>query len=228
VLNRVVAPEIGRFYEGLHRANGVDIRTRIKVVEFTGERHVEAVACGGGEIIPADFVIVGIGVEAETGLAEEAGLAVDNGIVVDRFGRTSDEHIYAAGDVTNHPNELLGRRLRLESWQNAQNQAIAVARVMCGGAEPYTELPWFWSDQYGLNLQMIANPTDWDALVIRGDMASHKFIAFYLQEGAIIGANAVNCPRDLRFARSFMEQGARPDPTALADADIPLKSLLEK
>ena len=228
LLNRVVAPEIGRFYEDLHRANGVDIRTGVKVLELTGERHVEAVACDGGETIPADFVIVGIGVEPETGLAEEAGLAVDNGIVVDRYGRTSDEHIYAAGDATNHPNELLGRRVRLESWQNAQNQAIAVARVMCGGAEPYQELPWFWSDQYGLNLQMIGMPTDWDALVIRGDMASHKFAAFYLHAGAIIGANAVNSPRDLRVARMLMEQGARPDPSALADPDIPLKSLLEE
>ncbi len=226
VMNRVVAPEIGRFYEDLHRANGVDIRTGVKVQEFTGAGRVEAVVCDGGVTHAADFVIVGVGVEADAGLAEAAGLVVDNGIVVDCYGRSSDQHIFAAGDVANQPNEALGRRLRLESWQNAQNQAIAVARVMCGGSNPYQELPWFWSDQYGLNVQMLGLPEDWDRLVIRGNMASHKFTAFYLRDRALVGANAVNSPRDLRFARRLMEQGARPDPAALADPNIPLKSFL--
>lgn len=227
VMNRVVAPEIGRFYEDLHRANGVDIRTDVKVLEFIGDGRIEAVVCKGGITLPADFVIVGVGVEADAGLAQAAGLVVDNGIVVDSYGRSSDEHIFAAGDVANQPSDLLGRRLRLESWQNAQNQSIAVARIMCGGSEPYQELPWFWSDQYGLNLQMIGLPEGWDRLVIRGDMATQKFAAFYLRDRAIIGANAVNSPRDLRFARMLMEQGARPDPAALADQNIPLKSLLD-
>ena len=226
VLNRVAAPEIGRFYEQLHRANGVDIRTSVKVLEFTGDGRIEAVVCEGGVKYAADFVIVGVGVEADSGLASKAGLDVDNGIVVDRYGRSSDDRIFAAGDVTNHPNEALGRRLRLESWQNAQNQAIAVARVMCGGEEPYRELPWFWSDQYGLNLQMVGLPEDWDQIVMRGDMAAHKFTAFYLRDRLVIGANAVNSPRELRLARMFMEQGTRPDPAALADPNIPLKSLL--
>ena len=228
VMNRVVAPEISRFYENLHRAKGVDIRTGVKLLEFTGDGHVEAVVCDGGVTLPADFVIVGVGVEAETGLAEAAGLMVDNGIVVDRYGQTSDEHIYAAGDVANQPNEFLGRRLRLESWLNAQNQAIAVARVMCGGSDPYQEMPWFWSDQFGLNLQMIGLPEGWDRIIIRGDMAAHKFAAFYLRDRRIIGANAVNNPRDIRFARMLMEQATRPDPAALADPNIPLKSLLEE
>ena len=226
VLNRVAAPEIGRFYEQLHRANGVDIRTSVKVLEFTGDGRIEAVVCEGGVSCPADFVIVGVGVEAESKLASDAGLDVDNGIVVDQHGRSSDDRIFAAGDVTNHPNEALGRRLRLESWQNAQNQAIAVARVMCGGEEPYRELPWFWSDQYGLNLQMVGLPEDWDQIVMRGDMAAQKFTAFYLRDRLVIGANAVNSPRELRLARMFMEQGTRPDPAALADPNIPLKSLL--
>ncbi len=226
VMNRVVAPEISRFYDALHRANGVDIRTGVKVLALTGAGRVEAVVCEGGVTCPADTVIIGVGIEADASLAAAAGLTVENGIVVDAYGQTSDPHIYAAGDVANQPNSLLGRRLRLESWHNAQNQAIAVARVMCGLLEPYQELPWFWSDQYGLNLQMIGLPEDWDRLVIRGDMAAHKFTAFYLRDGAIIGANSVNSPRDLRIARMFMEQGVRPDPAALADPDTPLKSLL--
>ena len=226
VMNRVVAPEISRFYEDLHRENGVDIRTGVKVLELTGAGRIQAVACADGVTFPADMVIIGVGIEPDVGLAEAAGIAVDNGIVVDQFGRTSDEHIYAAGDVANQPNAFMGRRLRLESWQNAQNQAIAVARIMCGGSDPHQELPWFWSDQYGLNLQMIGLPEGWDRLVIRGDMAAHKFTAFYLREGVVIGANAVNSPRELRIARMLMEQEAKPDPSALADPEIALKSLL--
>lgn len=226
VMSRVVAPEIGRFYEDVHRERGVDIRTGVAVEGFEGDGRVERVACSGGVTIPADFVVVGVGIGAATDLAEKAGIMVDNGIVVDEYGRTSDPDIYAAGDVSNHPNPLLGRRLRLESWQNAQNQAIAVARNMCGKTEPYAEVPWFWSDQYDLNLQMVGLADQWDRLVLRGDMASHKFAAFYLRDGVIVAANAVNGPRDVRFARKLIEQRARPDADGLANPDTPLKSFL--
>ena len=226
VMSRVVAPEISIFFEAIHRERGVDIRTGVGVQGFEGDGHVKRVVGSGGETVPADFVVVGVGIEAASYLAEAAGLEVDNGIVVDDCGRTSDPHIYAAGDVANHPNPLLGRRLRLESWQNAQNQAIAVARTMCGNAEPYAEVPWFWSNQYDLNLQMTGFAESWDELVIRGDMASHKFAAFYLCDGVIVAANAVNSPRDVRYARMLIEQKARPDTAALADTETPLKSLL--
>ncbi len=226
VMSRVVAPEIGRFFEAVHRDRGVDIRTGVGVEGFEGDGHVERVVCSGGETVPADFVVVGVGIDAASELAEATGLEVDNGIVVDEYGHTSDPDIYAAGDVANHPNPLLGRRLRLESWQNAQNQAIAVARAMCGNAEPYAEVPWFWSNQYDLNLQMTGLAESWDDLVIRGDMASHKFAAFYLHDGTIVAANAVNSPRDVRYARMLIEQKARPDAAALADPETPLKSLL--
>ena len=225
-MNRVVAPEIGRFFEAVHRERGVDIRTGVSVEGFEGDGRVERVVCAGGAAVPAGFVVVGVGIDAAAELAEQAGIAVDNGIVVDACGRTSDAHVFAAGDVANHPNSLLGRRLRLESWQNAQNQAIAVARAMCGNAEPYAEVPWFWSNQYDLNLQMVGLPEKWDRLVVRGDMASRKFSAFYLDDGAIVAANAVNIPRDIRVARALIEQKARPDADRLADPDTPLKSLL--
>ena len=225
-MNRVVAPEIGRFFEAVHRERGVDIRTGVSVEGFEGDGRVERVVCAGGTSVPAGFVVVGVGIDAAAELAEQAGIAVDNGIVVDACGRTSDAHVFAAGDVANHPNSMLGRRLRLESWQNAQNQAIAVARAMCGNAEPYAEVPWFWSNQYDLNLQMVGLPEKWDRLVVRGDMASRKFSAFYLDDGTIVAANAINIPRDIRVARALIEQKARPDADRLADPDTPLKSLL--
>ena len=226
VMNRVVAPQISQYYEAVHRDHGVDIRTGVAVEGFAGDDRVEAVLCGDGVSIPADFVVVGVGIEADAELALAAGLAVDNGIVVDEFGRTSDSAIYAAGDVANHPNPLLGRRIRLESWQNAQNQAINTARAMCGRMEPYAEIPWFWSNQYDLNLQLVGMPESWDQLVMRGDMADDKFSAFYLADGQVVAANGVNSPRDVRFARMFIEQKIHPDTDALGDPETALKSLL--
>ncbi len=226
IMNRVVAPDVSRFYEAVHRDQGVDIRTGAAVEGFAGGDRVEAVLCGDGVSIPADFVVVGVGIEAEATLAEAAGLPVDNGIVVDEYGRTEDPAIFAAGDVANHPNSLLGRRVRLESWQNAQNQAINTARTMCGRLEPYAEIPWFWSNQYDLNLQLVGLPETWDQLVVRGNMVDHKFSVFYLADGKVVAANGVNTPRDVRLARMFMEQNICPNPAALGDPDTPLKSLL--
>jgi 3-phenylpropionate/trans-cinnamate dioxygenase ferredoxin reductase subunit len=226
VMNRVVAPDVSRFYEAVHRDHGVDIRTSATVEGFAGGDRVEAVLSGDGVSIPADFVVVGVGIEAEATLAEAAGLPIDNGIMVDEYGRTEDPAIFAAGDVANHPNPLLGRRVRLESWQNAQNQAINTARAMCGRLEPYAEIPWFWSNQYDLNLQMVGLPETWDQLVVRGDMADHRFSVFCLADGSLVAANGINSPRDVRVARMLMEQNIRPDPAALGDPDTPLKSLL--
>ncbi len=226
VMNRVVAPEIGRFFAEVHRAEGVDICTGEGVAGFDGEDRVAAVVGAGGTRYPADLVVVGVGILAETDLAEAAGLEVANGVVVDQLGQTSDPHIFAAGDVANQPSPVDGRRLRLESWQNAQNQAIAVARVMCGTRTPYAEIPWFWSDQYDLNLQMTGIADHWDRLVFRGDPADRKFTAFYMAADKVVMANAVNAPRELRFARMLIEAAAPVADAALADPAVPLKSLL--
>ena len=226
VMNRVVAPEISRYFEAVHRDHGVDVRTGVAVEGFAGDSRVTAVRCDDGQLIPADFVIVGVGIEADADLADSAGLAVDNGIVVDEFGATADPAIYAAGDVANHPNALLERRIRLESWQNAQNQAINTARAMCGRMEPYAEIPWFWSNQYDLNLQLVGMPETWDQVVMRGDIADNKFAAFYLADGRVVAANGVNNPRDVRVARMLIQQKASPDMDALGDPEIALKSLL--
>ncbi len=225
-MSRVVAPEIGRFFADVHRERGVDVRTGVTVGGFEGSGRVERVVCRDGTVFLADVVAAGIGIIPDTALAEAAGLAVDDGIVVDAYGQTSDTSVFAAGDVANHPTPPAGRRVRLESWQNAQNQAIAVARAMCGTRAPYAEVPWVWSDQYDLNLQMVGVPERWDRLVFRGEVAQRAFSVFYLNEGAVVAANAVNAPRDVRYARKMIEEGSRVEPAALADRDVPLRTLL--
>jgi 3-phenylpropionate/trans-cinnamate dioxygenase ferredoxin reductase subunit len=227
VMQRVVAPEIGRFLTEVHEAAGVEIRTGVGVTGLGDEEDGRTVLCGDGSEVAADVIVIGVGAVPNVELAEAAGLEVDDGVVVDELGRTSDPLIFAAGDVTNHPNPLLGRRVRLESWQNAQNQAIAVARAMLGGAEPYAEVPWFWSDQYDLNLQMVGLPEAWDRLVLRGDPASRQFTAFYLQGERLAGANSVNSARDIRPARQLIAERRTVDADALADEATPLRRLLK-
>ncbi|MFQ5774743.1 MAG: NAD(P)/FAD-dependent oxidoreductase [Kiloniellaceae bacterium] len=228
VMARVVAPEIGRAFLHYHEAAKVEFRLGVEVQGFAGDAAVTAVLCADGAEVPADLVVVGIGVDPATDLAAKAGLEVDDGIVVDAFGRTSDPSIYAAGDVTNHPNPLLGRRVRLESWQNAQNQAMRVARNMCAEQEPYQEIPWFWSDQYDLNLQMVGLPERWDELVLRGDVGQRKFTAFYVEDGRLVAANTVNNGRDIRPCRQLIAQGRTIDPKVLADPGYPLRDLLRR
>ena len=227
LIGRAAAPEIGAIFEAIHRGHGVDIRTSTPVTGFEGDGHVRRVLCGDSEPVDADVVIVGIGILPNDDLASAAGLPTDNGIVVDEHGRTEDPDIYAAGDVTNHPNTILGRRIRLESWQNAQNQAITAAKAMCGIEETYAQVPWFWSDQYDVNLQIVGMPEAWSEVVIRGDTGALTFTAFYLQDGCVVGANAINSPRDIPIARQMIQRGAKVDPAALADPETSLRKLLK-
>ena len=224
-LSRVVAPEVSRFLAGVHREQGVTILVGTGVAAFEGTGRVERIVCTDGSTHDADLVVIGVGIAPEQKLAVESGLDADDGVLVDQYGRTSDQAIYAAGDVANRPAPATGRRLRLESWQNAQNQAVAAARAMLGKGEPYDEIPWFWSDQYDLNLQIVGAPAAWDRVVLRGDPGERRFVAFYLLDGAVVCANAVNSPRELRLARRLIEQGKPVSAEALADPDIPLKSL---
>jgi 3-phenylpropionate/trans-cinnamate dioxygenase ferredoxin reductase component len=152
---------------------------------------------------------------------------VDNGIVVDEFTRTSDPDIHAAGDCTSHPNAFLGRRVRLESVQNAMEQARTCAAALAGRPEPYRAVPWFWSDQYDLKLQMVGLSAGHDACVVRGDPAgSRSFAAFYLREGRLIAADAVNRAAEFAFARKLVAARVAPDPALLADEAVALKSLV--
>jgi 3-phenylpropionate/trans-cinnamate dioxygenase ferredoxin reductase subunit len=231
VLARVTIPEVSAFFERVHREAGVDLRTGVQVQGFERASAATRVRFADGQsiegAIEADFVVYGIGMIPNTELAQEAGLAVDNGIVVDECTRTSDPHIVAAGDCANHPNDFAGRRIRLESVQNAMEQAKAAALTLMDQPKPYQAVPWFWSDQYDLKLQMAGLSAGHDRYLFRGDPATQRaFAVFYLNGGRLIAADTVNRPQDYMLAKKLISLKAAPDPSQLADAAVPLKSLL--
>ena len=224
-MGRVIDPVVaGAIAEG-HRGRGVEFRlsARITGIAEAGD-HVE-IALDGEAPIPADLVIVGIGSIPNVELGRDAGLACDDGILVDAYGRTDDPSIFAVGDVTRHFNPLLERNLRLESWQNAQNQGIAVAKVIAGATEPYADLPWFWTDQYDTNFQIIGAPSAWDRVIWRGEPASGKFTACYMSGDRIVAGNTMNNARDIRFLKQLILSGRPVRDEALADVSTSLAQL---
>ncbi|HLH11007.1 MAG TPA: FAD-dependent oxidoreductase [Methylovirgula sp.] len=225
LLARVAGAEIADFYAAQHRAHGVDVKLGAGIERFLGKDRLEGVRLSNGEEIKVDVAVVGVGATPNIELASEAGLAVDNGISVDDCGRTSDPAIFAAGDATNHPNALLGRRLRLESVPAAMGQARAIASAILGDPKPYVEIPWFWSDQYDLKLQMVGLNEPGDHVVLRGDPAGRKFAAYYLRDGAVVAVNAVNSAKDFIGGRKLITEGKKPDLARLADPAIPLAEL---
>ena len=223
---RVIPRQLGDFYADFHRRKGVDVRLATAVSRITDEQGRALVHTDRGDPILADAVVVGIGVIPNVELAQAAGLEIDNGIVVDEFGRTGDPAIYAAGDVTSHFNSLLGRRVRLESWQNAQNQAIAVARNILGAAIPYAEVPWFWSDQYELNLQIAGLPQAADTIIGRsGPGGGGPALCFHLREGRLAAVIGINCARDVRFGKEIIALGGSPSAAELGDPAVSLASV---
>lgn len=227
VLARVTSPEVSAFFERIHREAGVDVRTGVQIAALEGDGAVTHVTLGDGSRIDADFVVAGIGLVPNTELAQAAGLDVDNGIIVDECARTSDPDIYAAGDCTNHPSEFLGRRVRLESVQNAMEQGRNAARNMLGKNEPYHMVPWFWSDQYDCKLQMVGISTGYEQVVLRGDPTTQRsFAAFYLKDGKVIAADAVSKPQEFLFAKKLVAMRAAVDPARLADEAVPMKDLV--
>jgi 3-phenylpropionate/trans-cinnamate dioxygenase ferredoxin reductase component len=224
-LARVAAPEIGAFFAELHRKEGVDLRTGLSAAAIVQSPEAISVTSSDGETITGDALLIGIGAVPNVELAKAAGLPVEDGIVVDAWGRTPDPDIFAAGDATRHFNPLLGRSLRLEAWQNAQNQAIAVAKVMAGGTEPYAELPWFWSDQYEVNFQTAGTPERWTGLVWRGRPADGRFTVFYLDGDTPVAGATVNNARDMRFVKQLVAQARPIDAARLGDPAVKLADL---
>ena len=223
ILQRVTTPTMSKYYDELHRGRGVQIHTNTVVTGFSGDAKVQKVMCGDTEFA-ADMVIVGIGIVPNIELAEAAGIICDNGIVVDDHCQTSNPDIYAAGDCTNHPNALLDRRLRLESVPNAMDQARTSASNMLGGDKSYAAIPWFWSDQYELKLQMVGFSADGNREVMRGDMASNQFAVFYLKDNTVVAADTVNSPKEFMLCKQLV--GKEADSAVLADSTSDLKSLL--
>jgi 3-phenylpropionate/trans-cinnamate dioxygenase ferredoxin reductase subunit len=222
VMNRVVAPPVSAFYAAEHARHGVEIVTGAAVSALEGGRRVERVVCADGRAFVADLVVIGIGAVPNDALARAAGLEVANGVVVDAFGRTRDPAIFAAGDVTNHPNALFDRRLRLESVHNAMEQAKAVARTIAGQPQAYADVPWFWSDQYDLKLQIAGVGDPDDELILRGDPASRAFSCLHLRDGRLVAIDCVNRGGDFLSAKKLIAAGATPDRSRLADPDLAL------
>ena len=224
-LARVAGPELSVFFRTLHEAAGVDMRFGAAVAGFEGRGKVEHAILADGTRIVCDAVLVGIGALPATGLAASAGLAVDNGVVVDEQARTSDPHISAAGDVTNFPSPLYGRRMRLESVPNAIEQAKVAGAVMTGRTAVHDFVPWFWSDQYDVKLQTAGLSEGADRTVLRGDPAAKRFSIWSLKDGRLLAADCVNDSAAFATARRLIAAKASPAPERLADPGIDYKSL---
>ena len=227
VLARVAGEPVSRFYEAEHRAHGVDLRTGVAVDCVVGEGGAAVgVRLADGTMIPADMVIVGIGIIPAVAPLAAAGADASNGVHVDQFCQTSLPGIYAIGDCAAHHNRFAGdARVRVESVQNASDQAITAAKAIVGLPEPYSSVPWFWSNQYDLKLQTVGLSHGYDSTVVRGDPASRSFSTIYLRNGQVIALDCVNATRDYVQGRKLVVEGAQLDPQKLADAAIPLKEL---
>lgn len=227
VLQRVTAPEVSDFFARIHQSEGVHIRTGAVVAGLEGSDRVSAVRLADGEELAADIVIVGIGVQPNVELAQEAGLAVDDGVVIDTTSRTSDPDIVAAGDCANYLDPRYRQRVRLESVSSAVEQAKVAAATMCGRSAEISALPWFWSDQYDLRLQIAGLNSGYDEVVLRGDpTVDRDFACFYLRDGELIAADCVNRPQEFMFSKRAIAQRLPVDRQRLADLDVPIASLL--
>jgi len=219
---RGLTAEPAKSLADLHRKNGVDVRLRTQVTKLTDS----AALLSSGDEIPCATVLVGVGIVPNCELGTAAGLSVNDGILVDRYGRTSDHSIYAAGDVARYSSEIYGRHLRIESWSNAQNQGVAIAKTIMGHMEHYDPVPWFWSDQYDVNLQVSGIPTQEHSVVARGDTASFSYSLFYMRGPIIEGVVSFNQARDNRISRKIIEAKKIVDPKALGNTESDLQRLL--
>jgi 3-phenylpropionate/trans-cinnamate dioxygenase ferredoxin reductase component len=225
VMARTVSAEVSAFYESCHRAAGVVIHCGAVVKALQGADRVTAVETADGRTFPCDVAIVGIGITPNVELAAHAGLPCSDGIAVDEFAQTADLAIVAAGDCTNHPHPLLDRRVRLESVPNAIHQAKVAAATLLGLPMAYSEVPWFWSDQYDLKLQIAGLSAGYDEVVLRGNLAARSFAAFYLRGGELLAVDAVNSPREFIAGKKLVANRARIAPDVLRDATFDLTPL---
>ena len=212
-LPRLLPPELAQMYVELHKAEGTDLHTNVNVASIIDEGET-VVRADDGRSWSGPVVVVAVGMEPNIALAEQAGLAIappedGGGILVDEFGHTSAPGIFAAGDVANQPNLVLGGRHRVEHWQGAQNHGTSVGKTMAGLEMPFAEVPWCWSDQYGHTLQVVGWPLATHELVVRGSLAEHDFTAYLLEDGVVRGAVAMARPGEIRTARKWIADGAR-------------------
>lgn len=228
VLTRTSPPAISLFVEREHRNRGVDLRTGVSVRGIIRRHGTQLAELSDGSVVNADLILTGVGIAPNDALAAASGLPVDDGILVDAMARTADPHIVAAGDCTRQWHGFLQRRVRLESVQNATDQARIAARTLCGlPAQRFTP-PWFWSDQYNHKLQMAGLPKPEDAQIVRGDPSSDSFSVVHLRNGIITGLHAVNRPRDFAAGKQLLAAQAILNPTDAAADDVPLSELMKR
>ncbi|MCM8731062.1 NAD(P)/FAD-dependent oxidoreductase [Hephaestia sp. GCM10023244] len=226
VLARVAGAALSDFYAAEHRAHGVDLRLGVTVDRLDGDARVSGVRLADGTLLPADMVIIGIGIDPAVAPLIGAGAAGGNGVAVDAQCRTSLPDVFAIGDCALHANVFAGgAQIRLESAQNANDMANVVARTIVGESTTYAAVPWFWSNQYDLRLQTVGLAIGHDRAIVRGDPATRRFSVIYLRDGHVIALDCVNMVKDYVQGRKLVEAGAAPDPHALADPAVPLKEL---
>ncbi|MET0985561.1 MAG: FAD-dependent oxidoreductase [Steroidobacteraceae bacterium] len=221
IMARALCPSISEHVAAYHRSKGVELKLGISA---TGQstNGTPGLALSDGTVLPADLIVVGVGVVPNVELAAGAGIQCDDGIVVDQFGATSAPDVFAAGDAVQYPDEFFGRTLRSENWMHAQNQALAVAKNMLGTKEPYRQVPHMWSDQYDLKIQ-VTGVCDTAQNVLRGDQQKNKFLLFHMAEGRVVGATGINEARDIKYAQRLIEARVAVEPEKLADPAFNLK-----
>lgn len=228
VLQRVTAPEVSAFFERIHREEGVQIKTGVQVASFTGNGHVERVVCANGDEYQADLVLIAVGVVPNMELAIDAGLEVNNGIVVNEFAQCSDKNIVAAGDCTAFNSTLYKRMIRLESVQNAMDQAKAAAASLNKEPQPYDALPWFWSEQFDVKLQIAGLSQDNDSTIIRGNPeVGRSFAVFYFSGKTLLSVDAINRPAEFMAGKRLCGKVLPFDRNLLSDEGTSIKDLLK-
>ncbi|HEX2177869.1 MAG TPA: FAD-dependent oxidoreductase [Nocardioidaceae bacterium] len=230
-LYAALGPEVGQVYADLHVSHGVDLRLGESVQQIlAGDGHVSGVVTGLGETLPAGLVVAGVGVVPNTDLAEGAGLEVDNGVLCDQSLRTSDPDVFAAGDIANSFNPLLGGRVRVEHWANALNGGVAAAQAMLGQEVVYDRIPYFYSDQYDTGMEFAGHlPRGVETtVVLRGDVAGHEFMAFWLDDDRVLAGMHINVWDSIEEVKDLIRSSDRVDPERLADPAVPLPEAVRR
>ena len=226
VMNRTVDPQISEYYLNLHKRYGVKFHFNTSLETINKASDSLEVVCSDGTEVKADSVLIGAGVVPNIELAEEAGIYCDNGIIVDEFGQTNFKNIYACGDCTNHPNKILNKNLRLESVHNAMEQAKTVASSVMNNPMEYSQVPWFWSDQYDHKLQIVGLSGDHDLVTMRGNTNDAKFMLFYTKDEELIAVDAINNPKEFLISRKLVANKVKIKPNVISDLNTNLNDLI--
>ena len=227
VMGRVVSAEVSDFFQKKHQSEGVEFKFNTSITDIEDRGKQKRIICSDGSFLNTDVVIIGVGIKPNIELAKSSGLTCVNGILVDANGQTSDPHIFAVGDCSNHPNNIFKQRLRLESVQNAVEQAKSIAASIAGSHKPYQEVPWFWSDQYNIKLQIAGISQDHDHRVIRGFPEEEKFAVFYQKEKRLIAVDAINSPKEFMVGKKWIAMQAKIPFELIRNMDVDLKKIAE-